>query len=220
MKRFVVVGLGHFGSWIANALHAKGHEVVAVDQKGELVDRNTENFTKGVVGDATDKGFLRAIGARDADAAVVSTGNDLAASVLTTLALKDLGVQEIYVKVTSVEAARVVQALNVTDTIFPEREAAFRLAHSMSSKGVFDYLPLKRGYSIQEIAVPDVWLGKTLRELGLPAQHEISVVALYDVLTDTLDPVPNPDRSLRDSDIAIVVGKDETIAAILKSRAT
>lgn len=212
MKRFIVVGLGHFGSWIASALHAKGHEVVAVELRGDLVDRYAESFTKGVVGDATDKRFLGAIGVKDADAAVVSTGEDLAAGMLATLALKELGIEEIYVKVDSPEAARVAEALNVTDTIFPEREAAVRLAHAITAKGVFDYLPLKGGYSIQEIAIPDDWLGKTLRELSLPLHHGISVVALYDVLTDTLDPVPNPDDPLKDSDLAIVVGKEEAIS--------
>jgi len=216
MKRFIVVGLGHFGFWVANALHAKGHEVVAVELRGDLVDRHAESFTRGVVGDATDKRFLGAIGVNNADAAVVSTGGDLAAGMLATLALKELGVQEIYMKVDSPEAARVAQALGVTDAIFPEREAAVRLAHSITAKGVFDYLPLKGGYSIQEIAIPDAWLGKTLRELSLPVQHGISVVAMYDVLTDTLDPVPNPDDPLKDSDIAIVVGQEDAISKAFK----
>lgn len=219
MKRFIVVGLGHFGSWIAQALHAKGHEVIAIDPSGDLVDRHADSVTRGVVGDATDKELLREVGAADADAAVVSTGENLSVSVLATLALKDLGVDEIYVKIGSLEAARVLEAVGATDTIFPEREAAFRVAQSITSKAVLDYLPLAKGYSMQEIAIPDAWLGKSLRELALPAKHGINVVALYDVIADELNPVPGPDQRLKDSDLAIVVGKDEVIAKLLKRKA-
>jgi len=217
MQRFVVVGLGHFGSWVAQALHQQGHEVIGIDPNPAVVDRMVDLVSKGVVGDATDRDLLAELGVEHADAAIVSTGENLAASVLATQALKDMHVKEIFVKVASPEAARVSQALGVTDTIFPEREAALRLAHRLSSKAVFDYLPLAKGYSLQEIAIPDPWIGRTLRDLGLPREHGINVVALYDVLTDELQPVPNPDTPLKESDLAIVVGQDETIARVLKA---
>jgi len=217
MQRFVVVGLGHFGSWVAQALHQQGHEVIGIDPNPVVVDRMVDLVSKGVVGDATDRDLLAELGVENADAAIVSTGENLAASVLATQALKDLHVKEIFVKVASPEAARVSQALGVTDTIFPEREAALRLAHRISSKAVFDYLPLAKGYSLQEIAIPDAWIGRTLRDLALPREHGINVVALYDVLTDEVQPVPNPDTPLKESDLAIVVGQDETIARVLKA---
>ena len=217
MQRFVVVGLGHFGSWVAQALHQQGHEVIGIDPNPVVVDRMVDLVSKGVVGDATDRDLLAELGVENADAAIVSTGENLAASVLATQALKDLHVKEIFVKVASPEAARVSQALGVTDTIFPEREAALRLAHRISSKAVFDYLPLAKGYSLQEIAIPDAWIGRTLRDLALPREHGINIVALYDVLTDEVQPVPNPDTPLKESDLAIVVGQDETIARVLKA---
>lgn len=215
MKRFVVVGLGHFGSWVARALHASGHETIAIDRNADVVDLHAPFVTKGVAGDATQSDLLRHVGVEGADAAIVSTGEDLAASVLTTIALKDVGIGEIFVKVTSLEAARALELMGVTDTIFPEREIAFRVARSLSSRGVVDYLPLGGGYSIQEVAIPDHWLGKTLRELELPRKHGINVAAVYDVLSDKLHPAPNPDAPLKDSDIAIVVGRDETVAEVL-----
>jgi trk system potassium uptake protein TrkA len=215
MKRFVVVGLGHFGSWAAQALFAQGYEVIAVETDPDLVDRHARHLTRGVVGDATDRELLQEVGASGADAAIISTGENLAVSVLATLALKDLGVTEIRVKVGSRDAARVLEALGVSETIFPEREAAYRLAHRIASKAVFDYLPLAQGYSIQQVAIPDAWLGKSLRELQLPRRHGINVVALFDVLSETLTPVPDPDRPLRESDLALVVGRDDTIAEVL-----
>lgn len=215
MKRFVVIGLGHFGSWVARALHSEGYEVLAVDRDPDLVDRHADGVTRGVVGDATDRHLLEEVGAEGSDAAVISTGGDLASSILATQALRDLGIQEIYVKVTSREAARALEALGVTETIFPEREVAYRLAHRIPSKTVMEYIPIARGHSIQELAIPDAWIGKTLRELSLPNEHGIQVVALYDVLTSEMNVVPDPDQPLKESDVAVVVGADEHIANLV-----
>lgn len=216
MKRFLVIGLGHFGSWAAKALYAKGHDVIAVDTSAELVDRHADDVTRGVVGDATDPELLKRIGADSVDAVIVSTGEDLAASILATLALRDLGLSEIYVKVTSTAAARAVEALNVRATVFPERVAAERLAQHIVSTAVLDYVPLGDGYSIQQIAIPDGWLGKSLRELELPRVHGIQIVALLDMLTGTLNVVPDADAPLKDSDVAIVAGPDDKIAELLQ----
>jgi trk system potassium uptake protein TrkA len=215
MQRFVVVGLGHFGAWAARALYAQGHDVIAVERSAALVDQHRDQVTVAVAGDATDRDLLRQIGAEGANAAIVSTGEDLATSILATLALRDLGVKEIYVKVGSTEAARALEALEVRETIFPEREVADRLAHRIASKSVLEYVPLGPGFSIQEVAIPDGWLGKSLRELALPATYGIQVVALQDVLTGTFEVVADPDRKLRESDVAIVAGKDETIRNML-----
>ncbi|MBI4520613.1 MAG: TrkA family potassium uptake protein [Gemmatimonadetes bacterium] len=212
----MVIGLGHFGSWAAKALYAKGHDVIAVDTSAELVDRHADDVTRGVVGDATDPELLKRIGADSVDAVIVSTGEDLAASILATLALRDLGLSEIYVKVTSTAAARAVEALNVRATVFPERVAAERLAQHIVSTAVLDYVPLGDGYSIQQIAIPDGWLGKSLRELELPRVHGIQIVALLDMLTGTLNVVPDADAPLKDSDVAIVAGPDDKIAELLQ----
>ncbi len=216
MKRFLVIGLGNFGSWAARALYAQGHEVIAVERRSDLVDRYADHVSRGVVGDGADRALLDEIGAGDADAAVISTGGDLATSILATIALKDLGVEEIYVKVTSREAARAVEAFDVEDTIFPEREVADRLAHHITSTTVLDYISLTDEHSIQEIAVPDAWLGKTLRELALPQEHGVQVIAVYHVLTDTMDVVPDPDEPLTESDVAVVAGRDDDVKTMLE----
>lgn len=218
VKRVLVIGLGHFGSWAARALYAQGHEVIAVDTNEELVDRHAGEVSRAVVGDATDAELLKRIGADAVDAAIVSTGEDLAATILATLALRDLGLTEIYVKVTGTAAARAVEALDVKATIFPERDAAQRLAHHMLTTAVLDYIPLGEGYSIQQVAIPDGWLGKTLRELALPRAHGIQVVALQDLLTGTLSVVPDPDAPLKESDLAIVAGPDAKISELLEGR--
>lgn len=218
MKRYVVIGLGHFGSWAARALYAQGYEVIAVDKRPELVDRHADGVSRAVAGDGRERTLLSEVGAGDADAAIISTGEDLAASILITIAVKDVGVEEVYVKVTSEDAARALEALDVTETIFPEREVAYRLAHRIPSHTVLEYVPLSGGYSIQQIAIPDRWLGKSLRELGLPQRHGIQVVAVHDVLAGRLNVVPDPDAPLKESDLALVAGLDETIKELLGGR--
>jgi len=215
MQRFVVVGLGHFGGWAARALYAAGHDVIAIERDPHLVDRFRAEVSVAVAGDATDAELLRQVGAASADAAIVSTGQDLATSILATLALRDLGVRDIYVKVGSPEAARALEAFGVRETIFPEREVADRLAHRITSKTVLDYVPLAPGVSLQEVAIPDAWIGRTLRELQLPTAHGIQVVALHDMLNDKVEVVPAPDRALRESDVAIVAGPDDVIRRVL-----
>ena len=219
MKRYLVIGLGNFGSWAAQALHTQGHEVIAIDRRGELVDRYADVVTRSIVGDAADRRLLTDIKANSADAAVISTGSDLAASILITLALKDLGLRDIYVKVNSRDAARALEAVGVKETVFPEREAAYSLAHRIASRAVLKYIPLSRGYSIQEIAIPDRWLGQSLRTLQLPQVHGIQVVGIYDVLNDTMTIVPDPDQPLKDSDVAVVAGSDAAVSKILGERA-
>lgn len=215
MKRFAVVGLGAFGSWVARALTRSGFDVISIDQDGDRVDRFAHEVARAVVGDATDSVVLRKNGVAEVDAAVVSTGDDLAASILTVLALKELGVQRIVVKVPSPEAVRALERFDV-DIVFPDREAAERLAYTLASSSVLEYIPLGKSNSIQEIGVPYPWIGKSLRELALPTTEGIQVVALFDVLTGAWDAVPSPDRVITDSDVAIVAGSTERIEKVLR----
>lgn len=217
MKRFGVIGLGAFGSWVARALTRSGFDVISIDRDAERVDRFAHEVARAVVGDATDPLVLRKNGVANVDAVVVSTGDDLAASILTVLALKDLEVARVVVKVPSPEAARALERFDV-EVVFPEKEAAERLAYTLASSSVLEYIPLGKKDSIQEIGVPYAWIGKSLRELALPATEGIQVVALYDVLTGSWDAVPSPDRVITDSDAAIVAGSTARIEQVLRTQ--
>jgi trk system potassium uptake protein TrkA len=211
-KRFVVIGLGNFGATVAEWLHEHGHDVIAIDTDEEKVDRIAPLVTRAAVGDATQLKGLEKVGARGADAAVISTGSDLTASILTAMALKDLRVPEIYVKVISRDHARVMDKLGVTETIFPERESAQRLGTRIASRGILNYFRMGAGLSIQEMAVPNAWIGQSLRSLELPRKFRVSVIALHDMLRDEITVAPNPDAPLMDSDTLLIAGKDEDLA--------
>lgn len=218
MKRFIIIGLGNFGSSAAEALHALGNDVIALDVRGESVDRIAPHVTRAAVGDGKDIRTLERIGARDADAAVISTGDDITASVLTTLALRDLGVKEIYVKVISHDHARVLEKIGATETVFPERESALRLGKRISSRMLLNFVELGEGFSMQEMAVPDAWVGRTLRDLKLPRTYRVSVIAVHDVLSGEITPVPDPDAVLKESDTLLVAGRDEDLTNCARLR--
>lgn len=218
MGRYVVIGLGSFGLAIARTLEEMGHEVIVVERRGTLVDRHADEVTRAVEGDATDPVVLRAAGAAGADGAVVSTGENLATGILTTLALRDLGVKQIYAKVSTEAEARALNALGVTEAVIPEREAGERLAHRIVSQRVLDYQPLCDGYSIQELPVPAPWVGRSLRDLAAREREAVQVIAVRDALTEAISVPPDPDAVLKDSDSLVVAGADAALERLSRRR--
>jgi trk system potassium uptake protein TrkA len=166
------------------------------------------------VGDGREIAMLEEIGAEDADAAVVSTGDDMTASILATMALKDLGVERVYVKVISDDHTRIMQQLGVSETVFPERASGYNLASSISEKGVLDYVRMGRNLSVQELVVPEEWRGHTLRELNVRATYNVSVVGIHDTAVDEMIVPPDPDDTLHHTDTLILAGTDEAIEAV------
>jgi trk system potassium uptake protein len=213
MKRYVVIGLGNFGSAAADALHRQGHEVVVVDANEDAVDRMAPHVTRAAVGDGRDLQTLEKIGARKADAGIISTGDDIASSILATMALKDLAVSEIFVKVISRDHARVMERIGVTDTIFPERETALALAARISGKALLNYVRLGKDFAVQEMAVPEKWTNKNLRDLDLRREFGVLVVGVHDVLVDQII-APDPLAVLKESDTLLVAGNDEALAKV------
>ena len=215
-RRFVVVGLGNFGFGLAETLAAEGHEVIAVDANAASVDRIAQHVERAVVGDATRREVLDRAGVRRADVAVVSVGDDITASILAVLALRDLEVQAIYCKVISVDHARVMERQGVTETVFPERDSAIALGRRLGASGLLNYVRLGPGFSIQEMGVPDGWEGRCLRELDLRQRYRVQVLAIHDMLRDEVVAVPDPDRPLMDSDTIIVSGTEEDLARLAR----
>lgn len=218
MKRFIIVGLGNFGSAVAETLYGMGHDVVALDRDADRVDAIARHVTRAAVGDGTDLSTLKRVGAADADTAVISTGDDITASAMTVLACRDLDIPETYVKVISEVHARLLEKIGVTETIFPERESGTRLGRRIASRMLLNYVNLGSEFGLQEMAVPAKWVGHSLRELQLRRRHSIMVVAVHDMLTDTMQPAPDPDEPLKDSDTLIVAGTESSLSAVAKSR--
>jgi trk system potassium uptake protein TrkA len=211
VKRVVVVGLGIFGFNIAKDLYENGLEVIAIDKNKEVIQKIKDFSTKAVLADATEKEVLENIGIDPDDVVIISFGEDLAASTLLTLHLKELKVKEVIVKAPNEDHKRILEKVGATEVIIPEREMASKVAKSLLSPNVLDYIPLSQDYTICEIAPPASFLGKTIGDLQLRKKHNIGVIASRDVLTDQIQMIPAADFVIKDSDILVVIGKEKDI---------
>jgi trk system potassium uptake protein TrkA len=206
MNRYLVIGLGNFGSAVCENLYGRGHDVIAVDVNEEAVDRIAQHATRTAVADGTDAQVLSRLGGEGADAGIVGTGDDISASILAIMALKDIGVEHIIAKVISPAHDRIMKKIGVSETVFPERDTAQNLVARLLGPRVLNYVKLGPDFGLQEIALPAEWEKKTLRELNLRQNHGVLVVGIHDVLTDRIHS-PDPDQTLTDSDGLLVSGR-------------
>ena len=214
MKSYVVIGLGRFGSAIARQLCQLGAEVLAMDVCAELVQRVAGDVTHAVVGDARDKEVLRALGVRDMDCAVIAIGEDLAASVLTVMNLKELGVPYVVCKAHDETHRRVLEKLGVNRVVIPEQEHAQRLGRSLFSHNVLDYIELSEEYGILEVPAPKSWVGKTLKELNVRAKMGVNIIAVESGRTTNVSPAA--DYKIQSGDIMVVLGDNLALEAVQK----
>ena len=214
MKSYVVIGLGRFGNTLARQLCKLGAEVLAMDVHNDLVQQVAEDVTHAVVGDAQDKDVLRALGVRDFDCAIVAIGTDLAASVLTVMNLQELGVPYIICKAHDETHSRVLKKLGVNKVVIPEQENATRLARSLHSHNVLDYIELSEDYGILEIPAPKGWIGKTLKELNIRAKLGVNIIAVENNKKTNVSPAA--DYQIQQEDILVVLGDNYSLEAVQK----
>lgn len=215
MQEFAVIGLGNFGGTLAASLHELGLPVVAIDVDPDQAQEFRDRLDNVVVADATDRDTLKALGVGECGVAVISLGDDLETSVLVTLHCSELGVSAIYAKVVSSTHARILEKLGATTVIFPEREAARRLAQKLSSPNLVDFLPLSAGYSVEEIRIPEPFIGQTLAELNVRQRYGVQVVAIRESQApDAPIRMPQPDTRLEDDDILVLIGPNDKLGVL------
>jgi len=214
MKRVVVVGLGIFGFNIAKDLYENGIEVIAIDKNKEIIQKIKDFSTKAILADGTDKEVIESIGIQGDDIVIISFGEDLAASTLITLHLRELKVKTIIVKAPNEDHKRVLERVGATQVIIPEREMADKVAKGIISPNVLDYIPLSEDYTISEVVPPASFMGKTIGELHLRTKYHVEVIAVREMLPDRVRMVPKADFVIKDSDVLVVIGKEEDIKKI------
>ena len=212
MKSYIVIGLGRFGQTLARQLCMLGAEVLAMDVSNDLVQQVADDVTHAVVGDAQDKEVLRALGAKDFDCAIIAIGSDLAASVLTAMNLKELEVPYIICKAHDETHRRVLEKLGADRVVIPEQENAIRLAHSLSTPNVLDYIELSQEYSIIEVPVPASWAGKDLRELNVRAKLGVNILAVR--RADSFFVSPRADFAFLEGDNVVVLGDSAALKKV------
>lgn len=209
-KSFLIVGLGRFGASLALELCALGHEVLALDIRGEAVQPLADRVTHAVVGDARDPDVLSSIGARNFDCAVVAAGGDLGISALITLNLKELQGPKVVGKANSEVHAKVLKKIGADLVVFPEREMALRLAHSLASSDILNFIELSDEYSIVERMVPREWVGKSIVQLDIRAKWKLTVIAVR--TGEKMNVAPDRDFVFRsEEDCLVVLGHNKDI---------
>ncbi len=210
MPRVIVIGLGIFGYNIVKNLFEAGIDVIAIDKNKEAVQLVRDCSTKAIHADGMDKNVMDSIGIQEDDVVIVSFGEDLAASTLITLRLKQLKVKNIIVKAPNEEYKLVLEEVGATDVIIPEKEIATKVVRSLIAPNLIDYIPLTDDYMICEVGLTKKFIGKSIRDLHLRSKYGVYVIAIKDVLTDKIQMV-QPDYPLKDSDVLVVLGKTEDI---------
>lgn len=214
MKSYLVVGLGLFGQAVARQLCELGAEVLVIDRNSELVQQIANDVTHAVVGDAQDKEVLRALGAQDFDCAILAIGDNLAASVLITMNLQEMNIPYIVCKAHDATHAKVLEKLGADRVLIPEEEYAQRLARSLFSHNVLDYIELSEDYGILEVPAPKTWIGRTLKELNVRAKLGVNIIAVES--SGKTNVAPGADYRIQDGDIMVVLGDNYALEAVQK----
>jgi trk system potassium uptake protein TrkA len=213
-KQFGVIGLGRFGSAMATTLVELGHDVIGIDGDEGPVQRLADVLTHAVQLDATDERALRAAGVQDVDVAVVSIGENMEASLLVVMQLRELGVKTVVAKAVTPLHGRILEKLGVSRVIFPEREMAIRVAHSLVTPNAIDYIELSRDFSIIELPAPDAFVGRTLKQLELRPRYGLTLIAIKRpgahgrVVTNI---APSADEKILHGDVLALLGGNEKL---------
>jgi len=215
--KFIVFGLGNFGSALAHNLVQLGHEVIGVDARMELVDKYKHSITHTVALDATNKEAIAQLPLRDVDAAVVGIGENEGATIMVTALLKQLNVERIICRVTSPTQKIVLEAMNINEYVYPEASSAERLALKLDLPGVVDSFQITPNFRLLEIAVPQRYVGRTVAELDLPNRYRLVLVTIIKMVVkkhifgdnrsemEVMGIVP-PETMLKAGDILLLFG--------------
>ena len=199
----VVIGLGRFGSALAATLVDLGYEVLGVDRSEDRVHEHTGLLTHVVQADTTSVRALRQIGAADAVTAVVCIGTGIEASVLTTSALVDLGVKNVWAKAITEPHGRILRRVGAHRVVFPEAEMGSRVAHLVTGE-MLEFLALDDDFVIAELVAPPELIGVALGESNLRAQYKVTVVCVKP--RDDQFTYADRDTVLSPSDLIVIAG--------------
>lgn len=216
MKSFAVLGLGRFGKELALQLSRGGAEVLAIDRERKIVDEVADEVTRAVTANLRDKDALQELGVAECDEVILSVGSDLAASVLAVVNLKALGVKHLICKAYDEVHRDVLLKLGADQVMIPEQEFAAKLAAQMISPRLRDQIQLTEEYVIEEVAVPESWIGKTLGEMNIRSRFDVTVVTVRH--GEKVVAAPGAGERLTAGDVVLLLGEKKAMSAVHKLR--
>ena len=215
-KQFVVFGLGRFGSSLATTLADAGYEVMAVDKCEEKVQDISPIVTQAVQAEVTDIDTLRSLGIRNFDVAIVAIGKDMQSSIMTTLLLKEMGIPYVVAKASTEIHQRVLEKIGADRIILPERDMGKRIATNLITGNIIDYIQLSRDYSIMEFSILSQWEGRSIKDINIRANYGINIIAVE--RNGDINVSPGPDYILKEDDLLVIVGKNQSIRELEAKR--
>lgn len=204
----VVIGLGRFGGAVAESLTRLGHDVLGVDENASLVQSWSDRLTHVVQADSCSIDVLRQLSVQDFRHAVVGIGTDIEASVLTTLALSEIGVGDIWAKAVNPNHGRILERTGAHHVVFPEAAMGERVAHLVTGK-MIDFIEFDDGFAIVKTSAPKEAVGRSLAESGLRSRYGVTVVGVKRPKTDFT--YARPETVLQEGDLLIVSGPTQAV---------
>ncbi len=177
-KSFLIIGLGRFGQSTARMLTTLGHEVVAVDKRADRVSLVKDNVMRAIQADTTDERAVAQLGTRNFDAIVICIGDDIRASVLTTVLCREMGARKIVAKAQDDLHQKLLIKTGADRVVQPEHDGGIRLARSLVAENVLDSLDLSDEYSINEVEIPKEWIGRSLAQIDVRNRYGVSIIAV------------------------------------------
>ena len=217
MKSIAVIGLDRFGITLATTLAQLGHQVLCIDNEEYTIQSIADVVTNAVCANTTSETALRAADLKSFDSAVICISDSMERSLLTVLAVKEIGINSITVRAISDDHKKILEKLGMTDIIYPEYDMATKLAYRINKSKIREYLEFSNDYSIIEIAVPEKWVGKTLRNLDVRNTYGINVIAISHPSTHSVDISIIPNNPLSKDDALVLLGTDDIIMKFAKT---
>lgn len=213
-RDFAVIGLGRFGSSICRELCLEGMDVLAIDTDENKINEFKNIALHAVIADSTDEETLKELGIKNIDHVIVAIGDNIQASILTTVILSELGIKKITVKAQNDYHEKILNKIGAHQVVHPERDMGKRIAHSIMSNNILDYLELSDEHSLVEVIASKKIIGKTLIDLDIRANYGCNVVAIKEGASINVS--PNANDLLKTGDILIVIGADDDISRFEK----
>lgn len=221
-KQIAVIGLGRFGYSVAKTLSESGSEIIAIDREEEKVKAVSDFVTYAVQLDAMDEKALRSVGVQNVDTAIVSIGERIEASILVVMILKEMGIKNIIAKAVTPLHGRVLENLGVHRVVYPERDMAVRIAHSLTRPKILEELELSQEYSIVELPVPRDFVGKSVKEIQLRTKYGVNLIAIKrkviekEKKMDIWNVNPLPTDKMEEGDILVLIGSNENLCKLIE----
>lgn len=219
MRSFVVIGLGEFGFSLAKTLSELGAEVIAIDANPERVKLIDGFVTQAITLDATNEKAIKSVGIDNVDVGIVAIGTKLESSILVTLILKEIGIKKILAKAVSEIQGRLLARVGADEVVYPEIDSGKRLANSLVSKNIMDFIQLSDEYAVVEIVPPPDFYEKSLSELSLRTKYNINVIGIRpEGDTENIKILPLAEDKIQEGDMLIVIGAVRDVEKFKKKR--